>query len=518
MASAWMVIMSAPALAKSATWRSGRSTIRWTSSTHRRGSRRPATMPGPKVSGGTKWPSMMSTWITSAPAAIISCDLLAQAAVVGGEDRRRDVFRRAGSSVAPAVARSWRRMHPNRHEHAAPHELQLTIAVLDMRTMVECSPQLGQTETQLEAVQAVDAAVAARQVGRPQPRLAAVGAAAARGRACVAHRFSRSRRSAATKNPSLPWTCGRASRCAGRRGAPRPGSAAPGRSAAKSAWRIEEGVDLALVFGRRRSCRSSRRASRPGPAAPAAADNSRGLLGGERSATPAGVARQRRSGRELERAEAGARRVEQDAVEAPGPTARRGRRRPPPPPRRPPPSARRSAAAPAPGRRGARRPRARRVAAISAARCVVLPPGAAHRSSTRSPGLRVERVGDEHRRPRLGHEGARPPRAASRGRRTASSAITASGGSPGTRRGHRQRRGQRGGVADERVGPQRVLGRLVAARSSARAAAGPSASHQSSTIHAGIEWRSPPAAGVAVAAGAPSSRRALARRPGAGRR
>ncbi len=29
----------------------------------------------------------------------------------------------------------------------APHELRLTIAVFDIRTKVECSPQLGQTET-----------------------------------------------------------------------------------------------------------------------------------------------------------------------------------------------------------------------------------------------------------------------------------------------------------------------------------------------------------------------------------
>jgi hypothetical protein len=29
----------------------------------------------------------------------------------------------------------------------APQQLQVTIAVFDIRTIVECSPQLGQTET-----------------------------------------------------------------------------------------------------------------------------------------------------------------------------------------------------------------------------------------------------------------------------------------------------------------------------------------------------------------------------------
>ena len=54
-------------------------------------------------------------------------------------------------------------------------------AVFDMRTIVECSPQFGHTRTQLEAVQAVHAAVAAGQVGRPQPRLMAGRADVAQG-------------------------------------------------------------------------------------------------------------------------------------------------------------------------------------------------------------------------------------------------------------------------------------------------------------------------------------------------
>ena len=78
-ASAWKVIESAPASAKPATCASGRSIIRWTSITP------PAAWTwsaiaeatrGPIVIGGTKCPSMTSTWMTRAPASITSatCD------------------------------------------------------------------------------------------------------------------------------------------------------------------------------------------------------------------------------------------------------------------------------------------------------------------------------------------------------------------------------------------------------------------------------------------------------------
>jgi len=53
-------------------------------------------------------------------------DLLAEPCEVGAEDRRRD--RHMGSSIE------------------SPQLWQVTVAVEDMRTMVECSPQLGQTE------------------------------------------------------------------------------------------------------------------------------------------------------------------------------------------------------------------------------------------------------------------------------------------------------------------------------------------------------------------------------------
>ena len=74
-ASAWKVIESAPALANSSMWRSGLSIIRWTSmappASWTWSAIEPATS-GPIVIGGTKWPSITSTWITLAPAAITS--------------------------------------------------------------------------------------------------------------------------------------------------------------------------------------------------------------------------------------------------------------------------------------------------------------------------------------------------------------------------------------------------------------------------------------------------------------
>src|SRR4051794_21770366 len=64
---------SAPALANDCTWRSGRSIIRCTSMKPPASctwSRMPSTIKGPIVIGGTKWPSITSTWITRAPASM----------------------------------------------------------------------------------------------------------------------------------------------------------------------------------------------------------------------------------------------------------------------------------------------------------------------------------------------------------------------------------------------------------------------------------------------------------------
>jgi hypothetical protein len=56
-------------------WRSGASIIRWTSTNPPASwtwSEIEAATSGPIVIGGTKWPSITSTWMTRAPAAITS--------------------------------------------------------------------------------------------------------------------------------------------------------------------------------------------------------------------------------------------------------------------------------------------------------------------------------------------------------------------------------------------------------------------------------------------------------------
>ena len=81
--------------------------------------------------GGTKCPSMTSTWITRAPAAMHLLDLRAEAREVGRQDRRRDA-RERGHQIGTSIdARQW---------------LHWYSAVLDMRTIVECSPQSGHTD------------------------------------------------------------------------------------------------------------------------------------------------------------------------------------------------------------------------------------------------------------------------------------------------------------------------------------------------------------------------------------
>ena len=67
-ASAWTVRMSAPAFAKSSTYRSGSTIIRWTSRGAVAAFRIAATTAGPMVMLGTKRPSITSTWSRSAPA------------------------------------------------------------------------------------------------------------------------------------------------------------------------------------------------------------------------------------------------------------------------------------------------------------------------------------------------------------------------------------------------------------------------------------------------------------------
>jgi hypothetical protein len=66
--------------------------------------------------------------------------LLAQLAKIGGEDRRRDPH---------ALEQLARGLSPRAHiacSIESPQLLHFKIAVEDILTIVECSPQLGQTE------------------------------------------------------------------------------------------------------------------------------------------------------------------------------------------------------------------------------------------------------------------------------------------------------------------------------------------------------------------------------------
>ena len=100
-----------------------------------------ATTFGPKVIGGTKWPSITSTWITRRAGREHLADLRAEPREVRRQDRRRDL---------PRTDRVQRRLTGASRQSALsmlPWQwLQSTIAVVDMRTIVECSPQFGQTD------------------------------------------------------------------------------------------------------------------------------------------------------------------------------------------------------------------------------------------------------------------------------------------------------------------------------------------------------------------------------------
>src|SRR3954471_12608739 len=91
-------MLCAPALAKSAMCCSGRSIIRWTSysTPSKPWSTSALSTCGPIDSGGTKWPSMMSTWMTRAPASTTSATWAPRrgeagaGGVGGGEGGRED--------------------------------------------------------------------------------------------------------------------------------------------------------------------------------------------------------------------------------------------------------------------------------------------------------------------------------------------------------------------------------------------------------------------------------------------
>ena len=136
---------------------------------------------------------------------------------------------------------------------------------------------------------------------------------------------------------------------------------------------------------------------------------------------------------------------------------------------------------------------------ISAARWVVLPPGAAHRSSTRSPGCGSSSARDHHRRARLRHEQALAPLGRPVGveRRLEHEPL----GQAGRRRGWPPAGAAASSVGGgaQRVGAQRGLGGLVVGGHQRprvrRARASPTTA---SAIHSGCEWRSAAACGRVV--------------------
>ena len=310
------------------------------------------------------------------------------------------------------------------------------------------------------------------------------------------------------KNPSVPSRCGSVCRNAGTLGWSQTGRS-DGRSVEARSRRARPGsCSIALVLRRTRSCRSSRRARRRAAARAAPASRIAACMAASSAAVagclaPAGVRARR------ERAEVRARRVDEhavvgapstrlggvggadlDAASAPIRSAVRAQRR-----RR--------------GPGGARRRRPRPRLPISAARWVVLPPGAAHRSSTCSPGSGASSARDRHRGARLRHE-QRRPRTQRRGR---------------TRRTGRRARALRGAVGAACDATGSCAASVVAARSaacwrarrprparcrrpSARArSSGPSASHHSSAIQSGCEWRSAASPGVPSGSAATSAAR-----------
>ena len=126
------------------------------------------------LSGGTKWPSMMSTWIVRAPAS--------STAPTCSPSRAKSAARIEGATPAGPPP-------SDRLEHRAPAVVagveRGARHAHDRRVLAAVRAHRGE----LEAAQAVHAAVAPGQVARPQPRLVAGGADVARDR-----RSRRSRR------------------------------------------------------------------------------------------------------------------------------------------------------------------------------------------------------------------------------------------------------------------------------------------------------------------------------------
>ena len=93
--------------------------------------------------GGTKWPSMTSTWISRAPAAMTSATWAPEPREVGGEDRGRDSPGREQLGDAGLSAP----VHQIGLSIELPQCWQSMSSEVLMRTIVWCSPQFGHCET-----------------------------------------------------------------------------------------------------------------------------------------------------------------------------------------------------------------------------------------------------------------------------------------------------------------------------------------------------------------------------------
>src|SRR3954451_8148949 len=177
-------MLFAPASAKAAIWCSGRSIMRCTSSTTSN-SRSACTAIGPIVIGGTKGAAMTSTWMTSAPASTTS--RTCSRSRPKSADRIEGATRRVTPCLHPVGAggNERRASRPARPEGLRPsycleHAGAAGVALHARRRSHSHDRRvftaLRTHRLQLEAVEAVDAAVAAREVCGTQPGLRTVGA------------------------------------------------------------------------------------------------------------------------------------------------------------------------------------------------------------------------------------------------------------------------------------------------------------------------------------------------------
>ena len=228
-ASGWNEIVSAPASAKAGTSGSTGVTMRCTSNGCLLCLRSAFTTIGPIVRLGTKWPSITSTWIQSAPAAVDRLDLLAERGEIGRQDRGRDAdgLLRHGDQ-GPQVPGRVGASQPLRRkglagkvpsslnclgEEAELLERQLQAALLGMALDLGIELRLletraGEIALELHDVDAVGGKAAQRLVERGRHALHAEqeGGHALHG-APVGRRPPRAR------TPACAWCCGRRPRC-----------------------------------------------------------------------------------------------------------------------------------------------------------------------------------------------------------------------------------------------------------------------------------------------------------------